>query len=131
MSEVIEFPSARGILWDRTPIEEPFFLRANDVFPPIYLTSSVVSSVLYQLNINPRQNFDCKAVAVSVSSLCEEELVTLRQRPMLSALGASGNVLHVCDTSIASNSATSASLLTIPFAPRPFGDLLFDEDTTS
>lgn len=132
MAAVVDFPSSRGILWDRTAVSNAYFIKAMDVIPPLFLSSVSVLSLLDELS-STDITIERRAVAEHLSLL--EIAEGNRHSPIKSIIGAHTSVLKIDGNFFddqKQNSMTSESCLTIPISSRPMSDfsLAFDKDST-
>ena len=132
MAAVVDFPSSRGILWDRTAISNACYIKAGDVIPPLFLSSVSVLSLLKELSSTD--------ITIERRAMCEHlSMLGLTEGsshiPIKSIIGSHTSVLKIDGNFFEDqkqNNMTSESCLTIPISPRPMSDfgLSFERDST-
>ena len=74
------FPHSKSVLWNRCPVRTPRFLKAVDIIPSLFLSSSDISAILTKLEsasedyIYPTINF---SVVVNTLGDCKDEEVSV------------------------------------------------------
>lgn len=152
-NQAVVFPIARGVLWDRTSVESPRYLRPSDVVPPIYVSPSAIKSLLESCLNTTAIGLTDKSTSSYSSSI--ERLLSVKpirqfdkytrnglplfsQSPWRAIVGPSNYVTQISD-SVDTPPASKVpfgkgvdSILSIPISCRTdVGDgLLFDKDTT-
>ena len=49
MALVTSFPNSRSVLWDRTPVNSPCFMRATDMIPTLSISLNNVNNLLQDI----------------------------------------------------------------------------------
>lgn len=73
-ADTIQFPSTRNILWDRTSLSEPKFMKPSNIFPTLFLRNDDIHLVLSNLvncSIKGLPGFDLKAQVVDTIKVYE------------------------------------------------------------
>lgn len=68
----ISFPTIRDILYDRTPLSYPYYIRSSSILPQLYLSKESIFSILSSLN-STSDHFIKKSIIIR-SDIVEKEL---------------------------------------------------------
>ena len=121
----VRFPATRSVLWDRTPLNHPVYIRFQDIIPPLYLTASAIRLILQGLCQTDTSIQNHVAIAIPYQSVIGE----------LSGASRSNDALPyiLCiDEVQPQDHRDDYMALTIPFQQRlQADDLIFKADSTS
>jgi hypothetical protein len=68
-SSAISFPLTRDVLWDRHPISRAYYLKADEIIPPLFLSDDAIKKIL--TNIIEYGAYDGKFISVKSSLLSQ------------------------------------------------------------
>ena len=130
-----QFPSARGVLWDRTPLQHPIYLRSESIIPSLFLTPSNIRSILQSVANTCHSNSkggDPISIATteSVTVVYLESLAEANSQTFKSGL-LDQVPSYVMSISNKSNNSSEEWSLSIPFQVKRDASLTFNDESTS
>ena len=135
-SGAIRFPTSRGVLWDRSPLRHPIFIKPSNSIPSLYLTPADIHSLLSTINSVSQgsTDFECTALTQCATVISFGNLSLSDSQSSILKAGLLDQIptYVLCFPDSRSHTkAVAECSLTIPFQTRQDSSLNFKSESTA